>query len=340
MNNLNVETQNVFKVSDDFNLKLTNSIENCRVNVLHKVSELATGYNKSNNIEERNSVVNRIHTLKASIPQITSFVKAFDKNLGDLLAQANLKDHTAEIKYPQNTQNEIECGDSDINDHRAMESQKIKDLLSKIDWTSNDWKKHILDFEKLGSEDIKAAIRGNNAVLGLDVAFLHYLISKIYANQYAHHALTLFLIDEFVLSLKIMGGLAAKAKQLQDEGRIYKFNEYKFCNEHERNVKIGNLLNGLVETLPQPYYLLKDINSRRSMYHADKRSCDAVINYARNELAKCKKVIENTVVLRDESMKNFFVASKKMLDELNQISEAMDKNELDQMNEAIDKVKI
>lgn len=327
MNNLNVETQNVFKVSDDFNLKLTNSIENCRVNVLHKVSELATGYNKSNNIEERNSVVNRIHTIKASIPQITSFVKAFDKNLGDLLDQVDLKVRTVEIKYPQNTQNEIECGDSDINDHRAMESQKIKDLLSKIDWTSSDWKKHILDFEKLGSEDIKAAIRGNNAVLGLDVAFLHYLISKIYANQYAHHALTLFLIDEFVLSLKIMGGLAAKAKQLQDEGHIYKFNEYKFCNEHKRNVKIGNLLNGLVETLPSPFYLLRDPNSRYAMYYADKGACNTVINYVRNELEKCKKVRDNTVVLLDESMKNFCVANKNMRNDLNQIIEAMDKNE-------------
>lgn len=328
MNNLNVETQNVFKVSDDFNLKLTNSIENCRVNVLHKVSELATGYNKSNNIEERNSVVNRIHTLKASIPQITSFVKAFDKNLGDLLDQVDLKVRTVEIKYPQNTQNEIECGDSDINDHRAMESQKIKDLLSKIDWTSSDWKKHILDFEKLGSEDIKAAIRGNNAVLGLDVAFLHYLISKIYANQYAHHALTLFLIDEFVLSLKIMGGLAAKAKQLQDEGRIYKFNEYKFCNEHKRNVKIGNLLNGLVETLPSPFYLLRDPNSRYAMYYANKDACNTAINYARNELEKCKKVRDNTVVLLDESMKNFCVANKNMRNDLNQIIEAMDKMKL------------
>lgn len=309
--------------------------------------ELATGYNKSNNIEERNSVVNRIHTLKASIPQITSFVKAFDKNLGDLLDQVDLKVRTVEIKYPQNTQNEIECGDSDINDHRAMESQKTKDLLSKIDWTSSDWKKHILDFEKLGSEDIKAAIRGNNAVLGLDVAFLHYLLSKIYANQYARHALTLFLIDEFVLSLKIMGRLAAKAKQLQDEGRIYEFNEYKFCNEHERNCKIGNLLNSLIKTFPSPFhtlespfYLLRDPCSVRVMYYANKDACNTAINYARNELEKCKKVRDNTVVLLDESMKNFFVANKKMLDELNQISEAMDKNELDQMNEAIDKIKI
>ena len=340
MNSLNVEIQNPFKVRDDFDLKFANAIEKCRANIQSKVTELVTSYNESNNIEERNSVVNRIHTIKTFIPQITSFVKAFDKNLGDLLDQVDLKVRTVEIKYPQNTQNEIECGDSDINDHRAMESQKIKDLLSKIDWTSNDWKKHILDFEKLGSEDIKAAIRGNNAVLGLDVAFLHYLISKIYANQYAHHALTLFLIDEFVLSLKIMGGLAAKAKQLQDEGHIYKFNEYKFCNEHERNVKIGNLLNGLVETLPSPFYLLRDPNSRYAMYYADKEACNKVINYARNELVKCKKIRNNTIALLDESMKNFFVANKKMLDELNQISEAMDKNELDQMNEAIDKVKI
>lgn len=340
MNNLNVETQNVFKVSDDFNLKLTNSIENCRVNVLHKVSELVTCYNKSDSVEKRNSIVNRIHTIKASVPQITSFVKAFDKNLGDLLAQANLKDRTAEIKYNKNTQNEIECGDSDINDHRAMESQKIKDLLSKIDWTSNDWKKHILDFEKLGPEDIKAAIRGNNAVLGLDVAFLHYLISKIYANQCAPHSLTLFFIDEFILSLKIMGGLAAKAKQLQDEGRIYKFNEYKFCNEHKRNVKIGNLLNGIVETLPSPFYLLRDPNSRYAMYYADKEACNKVINYARNELVKCKKIRNNTIALLEESMKNFCVANKNMRNDLNQIIEAMDKNELDQMNEAIDKIKI
>ena len=328
MNNLNVETQNVFKVSDDFNLKLTNSIENCRVNVLHKVSELAAGYNKSNNIEERNSVVNRIHTLKASIPQITSFVKAFDKNLGDLLDQVDLKVRTVEIKYPQNTQNEIECGDSDINDHRAMESQKIKDLLSKIDWTSSDWKKHILDFEKLGPEDIKAAIRGNNAVLGLDVAFLYYLLSKIYANQYAHYTLTLFLIDEFVLSLKIMGGLAAKAKQLQDEGRIYEFNEYKFYDEHMRNVKIGNLLNGLVETLPSPFYLLRDPNPRYAVYYADKGACNTVINYARNELAKCKNIKDLTTNLLDESMKNFCVANKNMRNDLNQIIEAMDKMKL------------
>lgn len=328
MNNLNVETQNVFKVSDDFNLKLTNSIENCRVNVLHKVSELVTCYNKSDSVEKRNSIVNRIHTIKASVPQITSFVKAFDKNLGDLLAQANLKDRTAEIKYNKNTQNEIECGDSDINDHRAMESQKIKDLLSKIDWTSNDWKKHILDFEKLGPEDIKAAIRGNNAVLGLDVAFLHYLISKIYANQCAPHSLTLFFIDEFILSLKIMGGLAAKAKQLQDEGRIYKFNEYKFCNEHKRNVKIGNLLNGIVETLPSPFYLLRDPNSRYAMYYADKEACNKVINYARNELVKCKKIRNNTIALLEESMKNFCVANKNMINDLNQIIEAMDKMKL------------
>ena len=328
MNNLNVETQNVFKVSDDFNLKLTNSIENCRINVLHKVSELATGYNKSNNIEERNFIVNRIHTLKASIPQITSFVKAFDKNPGDLLAQANLKDHTAEIKYPQNTQNEIECGDSEINDHRAMESQKIKDLLSKIDWTSSDWKKQIPNFEKLGSEDIKAAIRGNNAVLGLDVAFLHYLISKIYANQYAHHTLTLFLINEFTISLKTMVGLAAKAKQLQGEGRIYEFNEYKFCNEHERNCKIGNLLNGLVKTLPSSFYLLRDPNSRYAMYYADKEACNKVINYARNELAKCKNIKDLTTNLLDESMKNFCVANKNMRNDLNQIIEAMDKMKL------------
>jgi len=340
MNSLNVERQKPFKVRDDFDLKLTNSIENCRVNVLHKVSELATGYNKSNNIEERNFIVNRIHTLKASIPQITSFVKAFDKNLGNLSDQVDLKVRTVEIKYPQNTQNEIECGDSEINDHRAMESQKIKDLLSKIDWTSSDWKKQIPNFEKLGPEDIKAAIRGNNAVLGLDVAFLHYLISKIYANQCARHSLTLFFIDEFILSLKIMSGLAAKAKQLQGEGRIYEFNEYKFCNEHERNCKIGNLLKGLVETLPSPFYLLRGPNSRYAMYHADKEACNKVINYARNELVKCKKIRNNTIALRAESMKNFCVANKNMRNDLNQIIEAMDKNELDQMNEAIDKIKI
>lgn len=327
MNNLSVETQNVFKVSDDFNLKLTNSIENCRVNVLHKVSELATGYNKSNNIEERNSIVSRIHALKASIPQITSFIKSLDKNLGDLLDQVDLKDRIAEVKNSTNALNEIICSSTD-GKCVPVKSPKIKDLLSKIDWTSNDWKKHILDFEKLGPEDIKAAIRGNNAVLGLDVAFLHYLISKIYANQYAHHALTLFLIDEFVLSLKIMGGLAAKAKQLQDEGHIYKFNEYKFCNEHERNVKIGNLLNGLVETLPSPFYLLRDPNSRYAMYYANKDACNTAINYARNELEKCKKVRDNTVVLLDESMKNFCVANKNMRNDLNQIIEAMDKMKL------------
>lgn len=339
MNSLNVERQNPFKVRDDFDLKLTNSIENCRVNVLHKVSELVTSYNESNNIEERNSIVSRIHTIKASIPQITSFAKAFDKNLGNLLDQVDLKDRTVEIKYFQNAQNEIGCINSGVN-NLDVNPLKIKDLLSKIDWTSSDWKKQIPNFEKLGPEDIKAAIRGNNAVLGFDAALLYYLLSKIYANQCARHSLTLFFIDEFILSLKIMCGLSEKAKQLQDEGRIYEFNEYKFCNEHKRNVKIGNLLNGLVETLPSPFYLLRDPNSRYAMYYADKEACNKVINYARNELVKCKKIRNNTIALLDESMKNFFVANKKMLDELNQISEAMDKNELDQMNEAIDKVKI
>lgn len=64
------------------------------------------------------------------------------------------------------------------------------------------------------------------------------------------------------------------------------------------------------------------------------------INYARNELEKCKKVRDNTIALLDESMKNFCVANKNMRNDLNQIIEAMDKNELDQMNEAIDKIKI
>ena len=41
-----------------------------------------------------------------------------------------------------------------------------------------------------------------------------------------------------------------------------------------------------------------------------------------------QKVRDNTVVLLDESMKNFCVANKNMRNDLNQIIEAMDKMKL------------
>ena len=133
MDDLNIKKDEPFEVKKSFSPKLVDNIENCRISVLHRVSELVTSYNESNNIEERNSIVSRIHTIKASIPQITSFAKAFDKNLGNLLDQVDLKDRTVEIKYFQNAQNEIGCDDLQMNNPQAIKSLKIKDLLSQID---------------------------------------------------------------------------------------------------------------------------------------------------------------------------------------------------------------
>ena len=66
-------------------------------------------------------------------------MKIVDENLGNFLDQVDLKDRTADIKYYQYAQNEIGYDGSEINDLQATKSPKIKDLLSKNDWTNSNY---------------------------------------------------------------------------------------------------------------------------------------------------------------------------------------------------------
>ena len=225
-----------------------------------------------------------------SIPQVMSFIKP-----------RYFKNCMCELEYLKNHQKEIEGP------------------FSKVDWTSCNLKKHMPNFDNFKQKEIKDAIR-SSIVHGSDIRLFYYLLLKTHEGQYASK---MYLIDEFIKSLMMMSEVAERAIQEQNIGNMYGFNGNEFYRAHEEIKKTGCFLNGMIETPIPTFDILESqfLPFRSSpgygMNHVSTGACNVIIYYIRDHLKKCKRI-----KYFDESMKNFYIANKKIRNNLKQILES------------------
>ena len=121
----------------------------------------------------------------------------------------------------------------------------------------------------------------------------------------------------------MMSEVAERAIQEQNIGNMYGFNGNEFYRAHEEIKKTGCFLNGMIETPIPTFDILESqfLPFRSSpgygMNHVSTGACNVIIYYIRDHLKKCKRI-----KYFDESMKNFYVANKKIRNYLKQIRES------------------